>query len=157
MVWMIIFFPALAVVGGISTIFIALNTEDGLVDDNYYKDGLQINQVIKHDRMASELGLRALVSLNTQSGEIRLNLSSTSQVLTAPAKIDFKLIHRTRSGLDQSTALNQVGDGMEYRGYLKPPVIEGRWVIEINSQNLWRLRKSFANGDSENLLIQIDA
>ena len=154
MVWLVIFFPSLAVVGGIITIFIAINTEDGLVVDDYYKQGLQINQVIEHDKMAQRLGLRALVDTNSVTGEILVKLSA-SQPLELQPEISYKLIHRTRSGLDQITTLSRIGQSLEYRGYIKPPVIEGRWFIQISSGDVWRLKQSFTTKDAENILINI--
>ena len=37
--------PAAAVVGGAVMLWLALTTYDGLVSDDYYKEGLAINQV----------------------------------------------------------------------------------------------------------------
>ncbi len=155
MVWMVIFFPALAVVGGISTIFIAINSDDGLVVDDYYKQGLQINQVIDHDRKARELGLGALVDANAQNGQIHLKLSSAADY-SYPSELTFKLLHRTIAGYDQTTTLMKTGEA-EYRGFIKPPIIEGRWTIQVLSDRDWRLRKSFTTGEAGNIVVQINA
>ena len=156
MVWMVIFFPSLAVVAGIITIFIAANTEDGLVVDDYYKQGLQINQVISHDKMAQQLGLSAFADLNAHSGEVSVKLSS-KQALELTEEITFKLIHRTRSGQDQVTVLSRIGDTTEYRGYLKPPIIAGRWSVQILSQDVWRLKQNFTTRSAEHILLNITA
>jgi len=154
MVWLVIFFPSLAVVGGIITISIAVKTDDGLVVDDYYKKGLQINHVISHDKMAKDLGLRAFVDTNTRTGEVLVKLSSREPFELKP-EITFKLIHRTRSGLDQITTLSQMGQSSEYRGYIKPPVIKGRWFIQISSEDVWRLKQRFTTKNSENILMNI--
>ena len=154
MVWMVIFFPSLAVVAGISTIFIAINTEDGLVVDDYYKQGLQINQVIKYDEKARQLGLSAFVDANAKSGEILVSLKADME-FELKDEISFKLIHRTRSGLDQLTTLSRVGSSADYRGYIKPPVIEGRWTIQIVSPDYWRLKQNFTTKDADNILMNI--
>jgi hypothetical protein len=155
MVWMVIFFPAVAVVAGISTIFIAINSDDGLVVDDYYKQGLQINQVIDHDRRASELGLSALLDANSQTGKIHLKLSSTSD-FTPPPELTFKLLHRTIAGYDQVTTLTNIGDA-EYQGYVKPPIVEGRWTLQVLSDKTWRLRQNFTTRKADNILINISA
>lgn len=154
MVWLVIFFPSLAVVAGLITVMIAVKTDDGLVVDDYYKKGLEINQVISHDRKAKELGLRALVNANTKSGELLVSLSS-QKTTSWPAEITFKLIHRTLSGQDQITVLSRVGDSSDYRGYLKPPILEGRWTIQILSAEVWRLKQNFTTQSAEHLLINI--
>lgn len=157
MVWLVIFFPAVAVVGGISTIFIAINTADGLVVDDYYKQGLQINQVIDHDRKARELGLRALVDANAHNGQIHVKLSAQKGDFQYPSEITFKLIHRTIPGLDQDTTLNKTTDH-DYQGFIKPPIIEGRWTVQLLADKSWRLRKSFSSAkDASNILIDINA
>ena len=154
MVWLVIFFPSLAVVAGTITIIIAMNTEDSLVVDEYYKKGLAINEVIKYDEQAKQLGLSAFVDANSQSGEILVSLSSESNV-ELPPEITFKLIHRTRSGLDQTTVLQRKGDTADYRGYLKPPIIEGRWTVQVIAEQQWRLRQSFTTKSAEHILMNI--
>lgn len=154
MVWLVIFFPSLAVVGGIITIIIAVKTDDGLVVDDYYKKGLEINQVINHDKMARQLGIRAFVDINAQTGEILVSLSAKKE-LDLTAEISFKLIHRTLAGLDQVTTLSRVNNSPDYRGYIKPPVIEGRWTIQISSGNDWRVKQNFTTKTAEHILMNI--
>ncbi|MBT3204094.1 MAG: FixH family protein [Gammaproteobacteria bacterium] len=154
MVWMVIFFPSLAVVAGTATIFIAINTEDGLVVDDYYKKGLQINQIIEYDKKSKEMGLRAFVDTNAKTGEILVSLEATTE-LELKSEITFRLVHRTRSGLDQFTTLSRVGNSPDYKGYIKPPIIEGRWTIQIISQGNWRLKQNFTTKDAENILMNI--
>ena len=156
MVWLVIALPMTAVIAGIATIFIAANTEDGLVVDDYYKQGLAINEVISHDRMAKQLGLRAFVDANSQTGEIQLELSA-EKPFEPPAELTFKLIHRTRSGQDQITSLSRIGDAAEYRGYIKPPIIEGRWTIQVLDSDKWRLKQNFTTRSAEHILLNITA
>jgi hypothetical protein len=155
MVWLVITFPMTAVIAGTITIIIAINTEDALVVDDYYKEGLQINRVIGHDRAAQEMGLSAFVDLNSQTGEIQLSLSA-DKALQAPAELTFKLIHRTRSGQDQVTTLVKIGEqGAEYKGFIKPPVIEGRWTIQILRDNTWRLKQDFSTRSAEHVILNV--
>ena len=58
-VWLIIFFPLLAVVGGIITFILAINSNDGLVVDDYYKQGLEINRTLERDQNAANYELDA--------------------------------------------------------------------------------------------------
>ena len=53
--WFIILLPASVVVASIITVIIAFQNADSLVADNYYKDGLAINQVIARDKAAAQL------------------------------------------------------------------------------------------------------
>lgn len=154
MVWLVILFPSLAVVGGIITIVIALNTEDGLVVDNYYKKGLEINKDIRFDQTSKQLGISTFVDINTKSGEILATVSAEGP-LSLSQELSFHLIHRTRSGQDQTTVLSRVGDSAEYRGYLKPPIIEGRWTIQVYAENHWRLRQNLTTKSAQHILMNI--
>lgn len=156
MVWMVIFFPALAVVAGIITIIIAVKTDDGLVVDDYYKKGLEINQVIKHDQAAKQFGISAFVDTNSETGEVVVKLSSV-ETIEYPAELSFKLIHRTLSGNDQITTVSRIGESAEYRGYIKPPVIEGRWAIILSERDIWRIKKEFTTKHATHILLNITA
>ena len=154
MVWMVILLPATVVVASIITIIIAAKTEDGLVVDNYYKKGIEINQDLADDRTAKEMGLSAFVDINTRSGEITVSLSA-KQKFKRPPSIKFNLIHRTRSGLDQETTLNRVEGSEDYFGYLRPPVIEGRWTVQVKSDLGWRVRQNLTTKSAEHIILNI--
>ena len=156
MVWLVLFFPSLAVVAGIITVIIAVKTDDGLVVDEYYKKGLEINQVIKHDQLAKKYGISALVDTNSQTGEIIISLSST-QNFELPSSLSFKLVHRTIAGHDQKTIVSRIAGSKEYRGYIKPPIIEGRWTIILSEEDLWRIRTDFTTKEATHILLNISA
>lgn len=156
MVWMVIALPATAVVAGLLTVYIAVSNQDTLVVDDYYKEGQAINQELDRDRKAAELGLAALVDVNAETGEILLSLSSIKELDPSPELV-FKLIHRTLAGADQTTTLNRVEGSQDYRGYIKPPVMEGRWTIQVVSQQSWRLKQNFKTKNAQHILLNITA
>ncbi len=51
--------PAVVIVAGFITAWLAIESNDGLVDDNYYKVGLSVNQQLKQKQLAAELNLKA--------------------------------------------------------------------------------------------------
>ena len=55
LVWMMISIPFSAVIMGVVMIWLAVDTNDGLVVDDYYKQGLEINGLISRDKKAAEL------------------------------------------------------------------------------------------------------
>ena len=57
LVWLLIAIPAAAVIMGIVMLTLAIKSYSGLVIDDYYKHGKQINRVLARDRFAHELGL----------------------------------------------------------------------------------------------------
>ncbi len=154
MVWMVIALPATAVVAGLLTVYIAVANQDSLVVDDYYKEGQAINQELSRDRKSTELGLSALVDVNAETGEVLVSMSSAKSYELTP-EITFKLIHRTLSGADQTTTLNRLENKPDYRGYIKPPVIEGRWTIQIIADKSWRLKQDLKTKDAQHILLNI--
>ena len=53
----IVALPATTVVAGISTLIIANNVKDSPVSDNYYKEGLAINQELSRRETAEKYAL----------------------------------------------------------------------------------------------------
>ena len=66
--------PAVAVVSGALMLWLAITSYDGLVSDDYYKQGLAINQVLRRDKRASELGYQAHASLSDDGTLIRVRV-----------------------------------------------------------------------------------
>ena len=48
--WLIMLGPAVVIVAGVITTVIAFKTSDGLVADDYYKQGLAMNKTLARDR-----------------------------------------------------------------------------------------------------------
>jgi len=91
--WLLMAGPAIVVVAGIVTAWIAVKNEDGLVADDYYKQGLAINQVIRRETAGAALDMRARVLF----GENRVRVFLTGAAL--PQELVLRLVHRTRAGL----------------------------------------------------------
>lgn len=49
-VWMIIAGPAIVVVAGFVTLWLAIRTPDPVVDEDYYQQGLRINETLQKQR-----------------------------------------------------------------------------------------------------------
>ncbi len=65
--WFLIALPSSAVIAGIATIIIATNNADSLVKDDYYKEGLAINQSIGRQKTAQSLAL-SFILIKTDDG-----------------------------------------------------------------------------------------
>ena len=103
-VWLVIAFPASAVFGGIVTTLLAVSSFDGLVVDDYYKRGLEINRVFERDRNATRGGFALSVELDSESRSILVTLS-TFRDAPFPATADLNITHATRPGLDFETTI----------------------------------------------------
>ena len=132
LVWMIIALPASAVIAGIVTIWIAVSTSDGLVADDYYKQGLAINQTMARDERARLLGLEARVDM--RQGKVRVALRGAGDL---PPSLQMTLVHPTRAGEDQTIQLDKVG--ADYLGDFFD-VSAGRWSIRLEDElRSWRM------------------
>jgi len=80
--------PAIVVVAGFITLGLAIQSSDGLVADDYYKQGKAINMTLTRDARARELGYRAQLDMTTQ-GQVTLrfveNAPPTKSTLRAGA------------------------------------------------------------------------
>jgi hypothetical protein len=137
MVWLLIGIPFSAVVMGVVIITLAIQSFSGLVVDDYYKKGKQINRVLARDQLAYELGLAAGLSLEA-AGKVEIRFDPGVQFIPGEM-IELKLIHATMPGLDQELELRKT-DTHLLRGELKLPG-EGRWNLFLQTED-WRLTGS---------------
>ena len=136
-VWLVILFPATAVIAGTFTIYLAIISDDGLVVDDYYKHGLETNRVLERDKMAEQNGLKAKLSF-IEDEFINLQLDANPSY-KLPNELTLNFSHHTRSGFDKTVILKRISDN-SYQGKL-PTLILGKWTIEIKADN-WRLLES---------------
>ncbi|WP_062154498.1 FixH family protein [Beggiatoa leptomitoformis] len=146
-VWFIIFFPLTAVIAGFFTLDLAIESNDGMVADDYYKSGLAINMTLERDKEAIALGLKAHIQLDKVSKSLLLTLKA-SPTYQYPETITLSFLHHTQSGYDQTQVLKRVGDD-SYQGVF-PELIDGNWYVLLNTDKTdksttdkeWRLLKS---------------
>ncbi len=137
LVWMLIAIPASAVIMGVIMLTLAVQSYSGLVVDDYYRHGKQINRVIARDRLAWELGLEAELAL-AADGALRVAFVSGADVLP-DGEIELVFVHATRPGLDRSLRLERVGYGI-YRARVELAG-SGRWNLALQTPD-WRLTGS---------------
>lgn len=144
-VWMVIGIPLSSVIVGMVMLWLSIVSFDGMVADDYYKQGLQINRVLDRERAALAAQLSGTFTLHeTQS---RLSLASADSAYRLPARVQVQLSYATSAGQDQTFTMvradEQAAD--EYRGpALTLP--QGRWYVYVSSvdelagtQPPWRL------------------
>ncbi len=141
--WLIMLGPAIVVVAGIYTMWLAVDTDDGLVADDYYKRGLAINRTLERAERAGALGITALVDVD-DAGRARVALSSTVKDPAAtPVTVRLSLIHPTRAGHDRRGEL-VVGPDGDYVGNL-PAAGPGRTLVIVETDQ-WRLPATEVGG-----------
>jgi len=136
--WLVMLPPAVAVVGCIITITLAVRSADGIVAADYYKRGLAINEQLARSERAAQLGLRAEVSvrgINT-GDEIRVSLQA-DKPLPRDATLKLRLVHPGRDGADREALLAPLASHAEARRI----VYAGNWqeAQPVTAQVGWRL------------------
>jgi hypothetical protein len=131
--WLLISGPAAAIVAGAATTWIAFSSADGLVAEDYYKEGMAINKVLAREERARELGIE--VDLRLAPPRIAVLLHGAE-----PDVLFVHLAHATREGYDRRLRLSPTQAGVyEAELPLLPP---GRWRIVIEDpRSTWRIVK----------------
>ena len=128
--------PAAVLVAGAVTTWIAFASADGLVAEDYYKQGMAINRRLAREDAAQHRGIAATVHL--QAGSVRVELRGA-----APEALFLHLAHATRAGHDVRLRLTPGPDGV-YAAEL-PPLPAGRWRAAIeDARGAWRIVKELS-------------
>ncbi len=151
--WLLMAGPILVVIAGIITVWLAVISNDGLVTDDYYKQGLAVNQRLQRDHLASSLGLQADVM--RAGNNVRLFIRS-HEGAELPKALALKLAHPTRAGHDQLVEMATEGQGF-YSGKLAGEVA-GRWLVSIEDPaGQWRLQGEWQADSVEPLRLTAQA
>ncbi len=133
--WILAAGPALAVIGGIVTAYLAMTTEDGLVVGDYYRQGLAVNATMAREDRARTLGVTAILELAPRRDAVRV---AVKQARGGPGRIRLTLAHPTRAGQDQSVVLRPAAAG-EFEAALKPVEANAWHVLLEDETSGWRL------------------
>jgi len=129
--WLIMAGPAIVVVAGIATAIIAISGADGLVADDYYKQGLGINRQIARDQAAHDLGIAG--DLRILPGVVRVTLRSAAPL---PDRVTLRFVHAARASEDRV-----VHPARTAAGAWEAPLAElpaGRWRTIVETAQ-WRV------------------
>ena len=132
LVWMVWGIPALTIVAGLVTWWIAAQRADSNVAEDWYKRGMTINRSLERESRAQALGLGAELTLVGEH-DLRLRLESGA---TLPPSVNVLLTHPVRAEQDRPLSLDRQPDGA-YR-IVSPQVAAGQWGLSIEAQD-WRI------------------
>src|SRR5690606_5287677 len=107
-------------------VFIAFKHADTVVIDDYYREGLAINQRLAQDEAARRLGLAAGLHIDTVTGEV---LATLDGAIEAPDSLRLLLIHPLDADRDQALTLARIAGG-RYRGDLERAP-SGRYYLRL--------------------------
>ena len=139
--WFIIALPASAVVAGLTTVWIAMQTTDSLVVSS--EDGVR-NATDRHllaERLAAELDVAALVEIDPETRVVSAAVRS-SGLDALPATLDFELSHPAFANRDQHITLSRAmndsdGNPVWVGHFLSVP--SGRFYAVLKAGDDWRV------------------
>jgi len=139
--WFIIALPASAVVAGLTTVWISMQTTDSLVvrSDDGVKNAT--DRRISAERLASELDLAAILAIDPATGAVSAVMRS-GDLPETPAVLDFELSHPAFANRDQQITLNKAmpdadGNPVWVGHFVTVP--NERFYAVLSSGDEWRL------------------
>ncbi|PXF63419.1 FixH family protein [Kangiella spongicola] len=145
--WFVIAIPFTSVITGTSLLIIASNTTDSMVVDDYYKDGLAINESLAKKNKAKELGVSATLSFDNQ--RVTVEISANSEIQDS-LFLDFQ--HATLETKDFTMALKQDASGKYYSELNHD--ISGKWFINLHPyQKQWEVEKKVTLPSSQEVIL----
>lgn len=139
--WLLMLGPTLVVIAATYTCYIAFTRQDALVVGDYYKQGRAINQDLRRERNASNLGIKSELHYDPAKGVLSGQVSNFTGVQTGVVAIS--LVHSTLPSKDMhlETALDAQG-----RFSIALPLLEmARWQVMLeDQQRTWRVEGEWA-------------
>lgn len=134
--WLLMLGPALVLVAGAFTAYLAVTREDAVVVDDYYKKGKAINQDLSRDKAASRMQLAFSARHDPSVGTLEGTLTSLGKPVITPFRI--RLAHSTLPHKDM--VLEAVpGPGGRFSAAL-PLLEQARWRVVVEGPaGDWRL------------------
>lgn len=148
MVWLIIAIPLSSVIYGTFFFIVSITSFDGMVVDDYYKVGKQINRELKRDKAALAHGLTAQVMVENKTVTVFILANPD---YTAPPALEIGFFYSTRADIDKETFVELISPGI-YKGSI-PELETGRWNVQIASDD-WRLLGSMRMPDERTVVIK---
>ena len=134
--WFLIALPLSVVIAAIVTINIAIESDDGLVSDDYYKEGLAIHKDADSAARARALGIAGTLGYDADTGAISLVLDKPLQ--DEPSALSLEVVHPTVPNQDQTIQLSRL-DGARFAGRLEL-LGPANWKLSLRpADRSWRV------------------
>lgn len=138
--WLLMSGPAVVVVAGIFTAWLAISRADALVADDYYKQGKAINKDLRRDHEAQRLGAAIGIGYDPAAAVLRgrLQMREVPAVGQEGQTLIISLVHPTQPSKDRTLMVRPAADGT-----FSVPLVEleqARWrLVAEDGSHAWRL------------------
>ncbi len=147
--WALIAIPFLTVIAGVITIMIAYDTDDSLVKDNYYKEGLALNNNFKRLDVAKNNNMLASLHIDLNANLARLEIQSDAELKET---ITVMLYHPTLGKMDRVLKFIHLS-GNEYISEFKD-LESSLWHLSIEDDTKnWLLKSRWQYPEKTSLTI----
>lgn len=139
-VWLMMTILTVTFCMGVVILTAAIRSGDGVVVDNFYKDGRSHYMRLEEDQAALDMGLNAIARLEQD----QLLLQLAGELDDYPEQLMFKFISRTNHRFDYFMVLERQ-EGNIYSGKMTQELSHPRWLIQLQPSypdqdgSLWRL------------------
>lgn len=135
MVLLVAGIPLIAVIWGMVMLNLALDSQDSLVSDSYYKDGVSYTENVELDSKAANLNIVTDITFDTDDVVVALRGNFAEE----PASLQLQLIHPTLQDRDVTIFMQRIGPG-QYAGVNELPLPERRHIWLFSPEQHWRVR-----------------
>ncbi|MES2534813.1 MAG: FixH family protein [Pseudomonadota bacterium] len=151
--WLLMLGPALVILAGGYTTWLAFSRPDALVVDDYYTQGKAINQDLRRDRAAAALGLVSTLAYEPAAGKLTGTLLGKG--VPVGGKIRLRMVHSTLPEKDFS--LDVQPDQRGGFAVALPMLEKARWQVLIeNERRDWRLSGAWIWPQQQGITIKAD-
>lgn len=132
--WFLITIPVISMILSITMLNLALNTEDSLVIDDYYKEGRGINLELTKVQEARAKNIKTLISFD----ETNISLEFTSGKPQTGQALNLNFFHPTLQNRDFSLLLTQNANGV-FNG-VSENTLTGKWTVTLTPMSeQWKI------------------
>lgn len=150
--WFIMSIPAGTIVAAMFTINIAIESDDGLVSEDYYKEGLGIHRNAAALTKARELGIEADIRFDLQNKTVKAEVVSTKNQAYGNV-LELAMRFPTKADRDSLVTLTPAGPGV-FTADL-PGVTPHAWNVHISSSDGgWQLHGRADLSSSDGVLLK---
>ncbi len=132
-VWLVWGIPLFSIVFTLSIVWISVKTYDGVVVDDYYRKGLEINRALERDERAARSQLEAHGRVEGSALSLQLQSNVNEKW---PDILELGFYHPTLSYRDVIVSLRHVGLGLYSANNVS--IALGKWNVATGTRE-WRL------------------